>query len=225
MRPRPLRVRAVSVPTASPSKNHCGTPTAATPSAPSPSSGPSTRPTPCRAFSNCPTCRNSCTTSPSSQSTVPRPRPCSGVIKNSACRGRNVTKPLLTVVWLWSTTEMGRGLTPRVATPGPCSCSSRAAVRWAAESSPPAYSTRKWGVRTSCQRRTGGFWESTGRLWARAGPASSRLNNPGSNNRRMRPGLQKNRGLKNGTPRLAPPRQRQARRIRGSGKAGSLFLA
>ena len=183
MRPRPLRVRAVSVPTASPSKNHCGTPMAATPNAPSPSNGPSTRPTPCRAFSNCPTCRNSCTTSPSSQSTVPSPNPCCGVVKNSACRGKNVTKPLGTVVWFCITTEMGRGFTPSVATSGPCICSRRAAVRCAAESRPPAYSTRKCGVRTSCQRSAGGFCGRTGRLWAGTEPAKNRFSSPGSNKR------------------------------------------
>ena len=185
MRPRPLRVRAVSVPTASPSKNHCGTPTAATPSAPSPSSGPSTRPTPCRAFSNCPTCRNSCTAKPSSQSTVPSPKPCCGVVKNSAWRGKKVTKPLGTVVWFCITTLIVRGFTPSVATSGPCSCSSRAAMRCAVESIPPANNTRKCGVRTSCQRSAGGFWLRMGRLWARADPAASSPSSPGNNKRRM----------------------------------------
>ena len=94
MRPRPVRLNAVSTPTASPSQNHGGTSNPAMDWPCSPKKSQARRTRPRRMRSNCTTWRISWTASSWYQSPLRSPAFWGGVLNQTLRRGARATKPL-----------------------------------------------------------------------------------------------------------------------------------
>ncbi|OPZ66698.1 MAG: hypothetical protein BWY83_02821 [bacterium ADurb.Bin478] len=158
IRPRPPRVRAVSMTTASPSSSQAGRFIIAPTAWPkSPKEKRSHLVMPHNARSNCTTWRNSWTAKRWRQGTQPIRPTCGGVLNHSLCRGAKLTNPLASVFWLCRTSEILRGRDCSERLSASYRCSSRLATCCASRLISAGNTILKWGASICFQANPGGF--------------------------------------------------------------------